>query len=55
MKLANDKGCTVPELGISAEKIAELTEMVIVGAVSSTAVTTITLLSIGNDTFFEAM
>jgi len=42
LKLANEKGCSVPELGIPASHIAELCRMVTIGVVSATAATTIT-------------
>ena len=42
LKLANEKGCGVVELGIPAKHIAELSKMVVTGDVSATAATTIT-------------
>jgi aspartyl-tRNA(Asn)/glutamyl-tRNA(Gln) amidotransferase subunit B len=44
MKLANERGCGVAELGISPEQVAELTQMIMRGEVSSTAASTISSL-----------
>ena len=41
LKLANDRGCSVAELGFSAGQLAELAEMAEAGAVSATAAATI--------------
>ena len=41
LKLANDRGCGVADLGVPAEHIAELSRMVTLGKVSSTAATSI--------------
>jgi aspartyl-tRNA(Asn)/glutamyl-tRNA(Gln) amidotransferase subunit B len=41
LKLANDKGCTVAELGFSPSHLAELTQMTDSGVVSATAAATI--------------
>ncbi|HSV27052.1 MAG TPA: Asp-tRNA(Asn)/Glu-tRNA(Gln) amidotransferase subunit GatB [Sedimentisphaerales bacterium] len=37
LKLANDRGCSVAELGFSAEQLAELTKLAEAGTVSATA------------------
>lgn len=42
LKLANEKGCTVVGLGIPADHIAQLCNLVVKGTVSATAATTIT-------------
>lgn len=42
LKLANEAGCTVPELGIAAESMAELAKMIDSGTVSTSAANTIT-------------
>ncbi|MHC4648370.1 MAG: Asp-tRNA(Asn)/Glu-tRNA(Gln) amidotransferase subunit GatB [Planctomycetota bacterium] len=42
LKLANEKGCSVVELGVPAGRIAELCRMVASGAVSATAAASIT-------------
>jgi aspartyl-tRNA(Asn)/glutamyl-tRNA(Gln) amidotransferase subunit B len=41
LKIANEKGCKVSELGISPQKLAELAEMVEAGQISATASVTI--------------
>jgi len=41
LRLAKERGCKVNELGITPEQVAELTNMVVLGDVSSTAVTAI--------------
>jgi aspartyl-tRNA(Asn)/glutamyl-tRNA(Gln) amidotransferase subunit B len=41
LRLANEKGCSVGELGITPGKVAELTKMIVSGDISSTAATTI--------------
>ncbi len=40
-KLANERGCTVTELGVTPQKVAELADMVVTGNVSASAATTI--------------
>ncbi|MCK5175867.1 MAG: Asp-tRNA(Asn)/Glu-tRNA(Gln) amidotransferase subunit GatB [Planctomycetes bacterium] len=47
-KIANEKGCTVCELGITPEKIVEMTNMVTIGQISSTSVSSIAVLSVAN-------
>jgi aspartyl-tRNA(Asn)/glutamyl-tRNA(Gln) amidotransferase subunit B len=42
MKLGNEKGCSVVDLGIPVGHIAELCKMVVMGVASATAATTIT-------------
>jgi len=42
LKLANEAGCTVPQLGIAAESMAELAKMIDSGTVSTSAAKTIT-------------
>ncbi len=42
LKLANEKNCSVTELGITPEQLAELSKMITIGKVSSTAATSIT-------------
>ena len=42
LKLANERGCSVVDLGVPAKRIAELSKMVVAGDVSATAATTIT-------------
>lgn len=42
LKLANEKACSVVDLGIPASHIAELCKMVVTGVASATAATTIT-------------
>ena len=42
LKLANERGCSVVELGVPASHIAELCKMVVIGVTSATAATTIT-------------
>jgi aspartyl-tRNA(Asn)/glutamyl-tRNA(Gln) amidotransferase subunit B len=42
LKLANERGCSVADLGIPAADVAELCRMVTAGEVSATAATTIT-------------
>ena len=46
LKLANEKGCKVAELGILPEKVAELTNMVIEEVVSTSSVSIISVASI---------
>jgi aspartyl-tRNA(Asn)/glutamyl-tRNA(Gln) amidotransferase subunit B len=46
LKLANEKGCTVPELGVAAEKVADLAKMIMIGDISSTAASTIASISV---------
>jgi len=41
LRLANEKGCSVGELGITPEKVAELAMMIVSGDISSTAATAI--------------
>jgi aspartyl-tRNA(Asn)/glutamyl-tRNA(Gln) amidotransferase subunit B len=41
LKLANEKGCSVAELGVTAEAIAQLAKMVEAGEISATASNTI--------------
>jgi len=41
LRLANEKGCSVSELGITPEKVAELTRMIVSGDISSTAARTV--------------
>ncbi|MHC4482881.1 MAG: Asp-tRNA(Asn)/Glu-tRNA(Gln) amidotransferase subunit GatB, partial [Planctomycetota bacterium] len=48
LKLANEGGCGVAELGIAAKHIAELCKMVVIGDVSATAATTITSIMVSS-------
>jgi aspartyl-tRNA(Asn)/glutamyl-tRNA(Gln) amidotransferase subunit B len=41
LKLANERGCSIVDLGVSQESVAELCKMVAAGDVSATAATTI--------------
>jgi aspartyl-tRNA(Asn)/glutamyl-tRNA(Gln) amidotransferase subunit B len=41
LRLANERGCSVDKLGVSPEYVAQLTQMVILGDISSTSVSTI--------------
>jgi aspartyl-tRNA(Asn)/glutamyl-tRNA(Gln) amidotransferase subunit B len=47
-RLANEKGCTVAELGVTPQKVAELAHMVSVAAISATASSTIAAISVVN-------
>ena len=42
LRLANQKECTIWEIGISPKQVAELTGMIVLGDISSTAATSIT-------------
>jgi aspartyl-tRNA(Asn)/glutamyl-tRNA(Gln) amidotransferase subunit B len=42
LRLANQKGCTIWEIGVSPKQVAELTRMIVLGDISSTAATSIT-------------
>jgi aspartyl-tRNA(Asn)/glutamyl-tRNA(Gln) amidotransferase subunit B len=42
LRLANEKGCSVRELGITPQQVAKLTSMIVLGDISSTAATSIT-------------
>jgi aspartyl-tRNA(Asn)/glutamyl-tRNA(Gln) amidotransferase subunit B len=48
LKLANEKGCGVGDLGVPAKNIAELCQMVVAGDVSATAASTITGLMVSS-------
>jgi aspartyl-tRNA(Asn)/glutamyl-tRNA(Gln) amidotransferase subunit B len=41
LRLANERGCKIRELGITPQQVEELTDMIVMGDVSSTAATTI--------------
>jgi len=41
LRLANERGCKIRELGITPQQVVELTNMIVMGDVSSTAATTI--------------
>ncbi len=45
-RLANERGCTVAELGVTPEKVAELANMVARATISATASTTIAAISV---------
>jgi aspartyl-tRNA(Asn)/glutamyl-tRNA(Gln) amidotransferase subunit B len=45
-KLANEKGCTVAELGATSDKLADLANMVTLRTVSTTSVSTIVAISV---------
>jgi len=45
-KLANERGCSVAELGVTPEKVAQLATMITDGVVSATASSTIAVISI---------
>ena len=45
-KLANERGCSVADLGVSPEKIAQLATMITEGVVSATASSTIAAISV---------
>jgi len=47
-KLANEKGCSVAELGITPEKVAQLATMITDGVVSATASSTIAAISVAD-------
>jgi aspartyl-tRNA(Asn)/glutamyl-tRNA(Gln) amidotransferase subunit B len=42
LRLANQKGCSIAEIGISPEQVSQLTRMVVLGEASATAATSIT-------------
>ena len=48
LKLANEKGCGVGDLGVPAKNIAQLCQMVVAGDVSATAASTITGLMVSS-------
>jgi len=45
-KLANEKGCSVAELGVTPEKVAQLATMITDGVISATASSTIAAISV---------
>ena len=45
-KIANERGSTVPQLGITPEKLAELAKMLTLGTVSAASVSTIAAISV---------
>jgi len=47
-KLANEKGCSIADLGVSPEKIAQLATMITGGVVSATASSTIAAISVAD-------
>jgi len=47
-KLANEKGCSIADLGVSPEKIAQLATMITDGVVSATASSTIAAISVAD-------
>jgi len=54
LKIANERGCSVVDLGITPEKIAELAQMVTMGQLSSTAVSTISAITVDEPTKIPA-
>jgi len=48
LKIANERGCSVADLGITPEKIAELARMITMGQLSSTAVSTISAITVAD-------
>jgi len=48
LKLANERGCSIVELGIPARHIAELCKMIVTGDVSATAASTITSMMVSS-------
>ncbi len=46
LRLANQKGCSISEIGIRPDKVVQMTQMVALGDISSTAVTSITNLMV---------
>jgi aspartyl-tRNA(Asn)/glutamyl-tRNA(Gln) amidotransferase subunit B len=47
-KLANEKGCSVADLGVTAQKVAELANMVVSGDISATVSSTIAAISVAD-------
>jgi len=47
-KLANERGCSVAELGVSPQKVAQLAKMITDGVVSATASSTIVAISVSD-------
>jgi len=50
LKIANERGCSIVDLGITSGTIAELAKMVTMGQLSSTAVSTISAITVADPT-----